>query len=214
MSTTGADYRSEPARLHREWPIQTEFREIVALGGSLNPLPYLISVGVVVTWTIGVFFGAGFFLLTQRPETLVSGLGIGGIDFGPFWAATDGIRPAAAYVADPSARRDQLVAEPLIEPPHLSGDQIKADLTLGSGRLAPGDLWTTPPAFGEMTPVVPTLNLPAAAPGQRSATKSSSSSTPSRQGHQRQQAKTRIPPAHAPVRASKESVHKHSRVTE
>lgn len=215
MSTTGADYPSEPARLHRERQIQTDFREALALGRSLNPLPYLISVGVVATWTIGAFLGAGFFLLIHRPEALVSGLGVGSIDFRVFWAEGDRAGLSTGYVADPSARRDRLLAAPPTEPSHLSGDQLKVDrtLTVDTARLALGDLWTTSPAIGEMAPVVPAPNLPSAGPGQRSAPKSSSSAS-SREGHQRQPAPTRTPPAHAPVRAIKDLLHKHSRLAE
>jgi hypothetical protein len=67
-------------RLLRGWRTETGTRETLALGKSLSPLLYLISVGLVATWVIGVFFGGGIFLLMHRPERLVSGLSAGHID--------------------------------------------------------------------------------------------------------------------------------------
>src|SRR5260370_20026237 len=86
MPTTGAESPSEPARLLRRWRTKTGIRETLALRKSLSPLLYLISVGLVATWVIGVFFGGGIFLLTHRPERLVSGLSVSRIDFGIFRA--------------------------------------------------------------------------------------------------------------------------------
>jgi hypothetical protein len=86
MPTTGAESPSEPARLLRRWRTETGIRETLALRKSLSPLLYLISVGLVATWVIGVFFGGGIFLLMHRPERLVSGLSVSRIDFDIFRA--------------------------------------------------------------------------------------------------------------------------------
>jgi hypothetical protein len=38
-------------------------QNILYLGKSLGPIIYPISIGVIATWVIGVFFGGGFFFL-------------------------------------------------------------------------------------------------------------------------------------------------------
>jgi len=76
MSATGTDPQPERTRLRRESRIWRLIRRTVPLGKSIGPLSYLISVGLIATWIIVVFFGAGLAFLihrSARPVSAVSG---------------------------------------------------------------------------------------------------------------------------------------------
>jgi len=76
MSATGTDPQPERTRLRRESRIWRLIRRTVPLGKSIGPLSYLISVGLIATWIIVVFFGAGLAFLIHRsvrPVSAVSG---------------------------------------------------------------------------------------------------------------------------------------------
>jgi hypothetical protein len=77
MSVNRADRPSELARFHRDLRSQAIARKALALGKSVGTPLYLISLGFIATWTIGVFFGVGFFFLVHHSQKLVSGLGAG-----------------------------------------------------------------------------------------------------------------------------------------
>jgi hypothetical protein len=66
MFVIARDCLSEPAELRKDRIIQPIVRKAVSLGKSLGPILYLVTVGVIATWVIGVFFGVGFFLLMHH----------------------------------------------------------------------------------------------------------------------------------------------------
>src|SRR6202008_4359460 len=79
MLVIGPVRSSEPAGLSRDRIIPPIIRKTFALGKSLGPILYLVSVGVIATWVIGVFFGVGFFfLLHHRSSKEALQLDVGG----------------------------------------------------------------------------------------------------------------------------------------
>jgi hypothetical protein len=67
MSVVGFDRSSVFARLHKGRRTQTSTRKTLTRGNSLA-LSYPISIGLIATWIIGVFFGTGFFLTPRRDQ--------------------------------------------------------------------------------------------------------------------------------------------------
>src|SRR5258708_3476092 len=117
MSVVGPDRSSEFARLHKGRRTQTSTRKTFTLGKSLSPILYLISIGLIATWIIGVFFGAGFFFLTL-PERPVSHLAVGSTDFGVFLTESP-------WFPDATIRLARLFPEPFAEPAQLAGNKAQ-----------------------------------------------------------------------------------------
>jgi hypothetical protein len=68
MSVDDADYPSNLTQFRREPQRQTITRKRLA-SSKLSGIPfYLISLGVIASWTIGVFFGLGFSSLLNHTE--------------------------------------------------------------------------------------------------------------------------------------------------
>src|SRR5690348_4766629 len=80
MSVHGADRRSEPAQFRTDLRLQSVSRKTLRSGRCVGPVVYLVSLGLIASWIIGVFFGVGFFSLAHRSAKLVSGLGVRGTD--------------------------------------------------------------------------------------------------------------------------------------
>jgi len=72
MFAFGTDRPLTLARLRGGHRPFAALRRALALRGSLGPLIYLISIGLIAIWIIGAFFGAGFFFLERRPVNPVS----------------------------------------------------------------------------------------------------------------------------------------------
>ena len=63
MSVIDYDRLSGAVGLCIDRLIRPIVQNILYLGKSLGPIIYPISIGVIATWVIGVFFGGGFFFL-------------------------------------------------------------------------------------------------------------------------------------------------------
>src|ERR1700730_16841002 len=81
MSATGADPQSDRTRLRRESRTWRLTRRALVLGRSIGSMFYLISVGLIASWIIAVFFGVGLFSLVPESANLESGLSPGGASF-------------------------------------------------------------------------------------------------------------------------------------
>src|SRR5437763_8751301 len=124
MSATGADPRSERTPLRRESRTWGLIRRTLPRGRSMGSLLYLISVGLIASWIIAVFFGFGLFFLMPRSAKLAFGLSPGGTSFDASLPLTqqptsrldrvsDLPPPAAAHpMGDAAADKDQPVIAP------------------------------------------------------------------------------------------------------
>lgn len=75
------------------------------VGKSLSPILYLISLALIATWIVGVFFGVGFFFLMHHSERPVSHLAFGNTDFS---VSLD----ESPWLLQTMIRLDQLFPEP------------------------------------------------------------------------------------------------------
>jgi hypothetical protein len=223
MSVVGPDRSSVFARLHKGRRTQTSTRKTLTLGKSLSPILYLISIGLIATWIIGVFFGTGFFFLTP-PERQGSHLAVGRTDIGVFSTESPSLLEAMI-------RLDPLFPEPFAKPAQLAGNKAQTgfadrDRTVstpggqsaveidrqGTALAAPelegGALFVDP---GELAPVSPPQNRSSASTSLQSGAESPHPAS-SRKRHQRPPTDTRTPHTHAPVRAIQDVLQKHSRL--
>jgi hypothetical protein len=72
MFAFGTDRALTLTRLRDGHRAAAAIRRVLALRGSLGPLIYLISIGIIGMWIIGTFFGAGYLFLEHRPVNPVS----------------------------------------------------------------------------------------------------------------------------------------------
>ena len=220
MSVVGPDRSSEFARLRKGW--RTRARKTPTRGKSLSPILYLVSIGFIATWIVGVFFGAGFFFL-MLPQRPVSGLAVGSTDFGV-------LSTESPWLFEAMIRLDPLFPERFAEPAQLAGNKAQTgfadrDRTVGTPggqsaveidrrgtalaapELEGGALFVDP---GELAPVSPPQSRSSASTSLPSAAESPHSAS-SRKRHQRPPTDTRTPQTHAPVQAIKDVLHKHTR---
>jgi hypothetical protein len=202
MFVISPDRSSEPAGLRRDRIIQPIIRKALALGKSLGPILYLVSVGVIATWVIGVFFGVGFFLLMHHhSEKEASHLGIGS-------AHLSASLVESPWVFQPMTRPDRLFPQPSEAAPGDWGQTVAApdkksaayrdrqvvaraepvadqSATELEGRPLSADLGITPPVLGELSPVSPPPSQPFDAIGPPSAAQSPQSASPHKPHHAR-----------------------------
>src|SRR5438105_10474035 len=77
MSAMGADPRSERT-LRRESQTWGLIRRILPFGRPIGSLVYQVTIGLIATWTIAVFFGVSLFFLMPRSVKLATGSSQGG----------------------------------------------------------------------------------------------------------------------------------------
>jgi hypothetical protein len=222
MSVVGPDRSSVFARLHKGRRTQTTTRKTLTLGKSPSPILYLISIGLTATWTIGVFFGTGFFFLTL-PERPGSHLAVGRTDIGVFLTESP-------WLLEAMIRPDPLFPEPFAKPAQQAGNKAQTgfadrDRTVGTPggqsaveidrrgtalaapELEGGALFVDPSELARVSPPQSrssaSTNLPSAAESPHSAS--------SRKRHQRPPTDTHTPQTHAPVQAINDVLHKHTR---
>src|SRR5258708_7572803 len=109
MSATGADPQSEGTRLRggsRTWGL---IRRTLPVGRSIGSLSYLISVGLIASWIIAVFFGVSLFFLMPRSAKLASGLSPGDTRF-------DDSSAKAPWLMQSTSRLDRLSSPSTPEP--------------------------------------------------------------------------------------------------
>lgn len=208
MLVIGRDRPSEPAALRRDRIAHPIIRKTLARAKSLGPILYLVSVGVIATWVIGIFFGVGFFFLVHHhSENDASRLGIGGVHLSASLAESP-------WVLQSMTGPDRLFPQPFEV---ASGDW---DLTVAApdkkniameGRPLLADLETIPRVLGELSPFSRPPSQPSDAIGPSSAAQSPQSASP----HKPSQARptnTRTSQPHAPVQAIQELLQKHSQL--
>jgi hypothetical protein len=219
MSATGADPQAERTQLREESRTWGLIRRTLPLGRSAGSMFYLISVGLIASWIVAVFFGVGLFFLMPRSAKLEPGLKPGGTSF-----------DASLWLTQATSRLDRLSNLPPPAPAQPMGDdavkvnphQMPAEATIAhtAGRPpepAPGlnrgqpltvELGTISAAIGEAAPTPAPQSQLSTAPKPRGASQSFHS--PSRKPIERRPSNTRPAQRHAPVSAIEDALKKHS----
>jgi len=226
MLVIGRDRPSEPAALRRDRIAHPIIRKTLARAKSLGPILYLVSVGVIATWVIGIFFGVGFFFLVHHhSENDASRLGIGRVHLSASLAESpwvlqsmtgpDRLFPQPFEVA--SGDWDLTVAAPdkknaaYRDRQAVARAEPAADQIAMEGRPLLADLETIPRVLGELSPFSRPLSQPSDAIGPPSAAQSAQSASPQKSSHARS-TNTRTSQQHAPVQAIQELLQKHSQL--
>ncbi len=226
MSATGTDPQAERTRVRGESRTWRLIRRTRPLGRSIGSLFYLISVGLIASWIIVVFFGVALFSLMPRSANLTSGLSQGGTTFdassrsiqatsrldelsnlsppGPAQPMAD----AAADKAQPPGSPNTANVNPHPAPPEAT---IAHTIDEPSGHALAVELGTISAASGEAAPMPAPQSQLSTAPEPRGASQSSRSSS-SRKPLERRPSNTRTVQPHAPVSAISDVLHKHSRL--
>jgi hypothetical protein len=228
MSATGADPQSERTPLRRESRTWGLIRRTLPLGRSMGSLFYLISVVLIASWIIAVFFGVGLFFLMPRSAKLASGLSPGGTNFdASLWLMQSTSRldrlsdPPPAGPAQPMGDAAADKGRPVVAP----GSPITANVNPQPGPAKatiahtidepPGhaltvELGTISAASGEAGPMpAPQSQLSTAPEPQRA---SQSSRSPSSRKPLERRPPTTRKAQHAPVSAIEDVLQKHSRL--
>lgn len=231
MSATGADPQSERTRLRRESRTWGLIRRTLPLGRSIGSLSYLISVGLIASWLIAVFFGVGLFFLKPQSAKLASSTSPPSPNLNAPLAETP-------LLMQSTSRLDQLSTLPSAGPSQALGgavvDTVRPVVAPGSASTAdmnprpmpeePAIAHTAEPPQGQALSVEPgavPAALDEAAPMGVPQSQASvppeprGSSRPvhpasSRRPAERRTANTRTPLPHAPVNAIQDVLQKHS----
>lgn len=233
MSATGADPQSEDTRLRagsRTWGL---IRKTLPLGRSIGSLSFLISVGLIASWIIAVFFGASLFLLMPRSAKLASGLSPGG-------TRVDGSSAETLWLMQSTSRLDRLSSLSTPEPAQPTSDaaadkarpvvlprspitasmnayRVPAEATIAHaadeppGQALTVELGTISAATAETAPMPAPQGQPSTPPEPRGASQSSHSRS-SRKPLERRSSNVRTAQPHAPMSAIQDVMQKHSKL--
>ena len=222
MSATGADPRSERTPLRRESRTWGLIRRTLPRGRSMGSLFYLISVGLIASWIIAVFFGVGLFFLMPRSAKLASGLSPGVTSLERTSAETPWLIPSTGGLdrlsglppppmGDAAGRVNpgQMPAEATIAP--AIDQPLEPAPGLNRGQALTVEFGTISAATREAAPLPAPQSQLSTAPAPRGVSRSSHSPS-SRKPLERRSSNTRTAQRHAPVNAIEEVLQKHSRV--
>jgi len=225
MSATGADPQPERTRFRRESRTWRLIRRTRPLGRSIGSLFYLISVGLIATWIIGVFFGVGLFFLMPQSTKLAPGLSPGTTDFNASSAETP-------WLMQSTSRLDRLSTLPPSEPAQPMGnsaaDKGRPVAVPGGQNTAgvnPRPVPSEPTiahtvdepqghaltAIGEAAPMLAPQSQLSTPPEPRGSSRSPHPAS-SRKPAERRTANTRTAQPRAPVNAIQDVLQKHSDV--
>jgi hypothetical protein len=189
-------------------------RRTLALGRSIGSLLYLISVGLIASWIIAVFFGSGLFFLMPRSAKLEPGLSPAGASFDASSAQTPSLTQS-------ESRLDRLSSQPPQPMADAAGSvnprEKPAEATIAhtaeepAGQAFSVELGTISAATPEAAPMPAPHSQLSTAPEPRSASQSSRSPSP-RKPLERRPSKTRTAQQHAPVSAIQDVLQRHSRL--
>jgi hypothetical protein len=195
----------------RTWGL---IRRTLALGRSIGSLFYLISVGLIASWIIAVFFGGGLFFLMPRSAKLEPGLS-------PAGASLDASSARTPALTQSESRLDRLFSQlpqPMADAAgNVNPHEKPAEATIAHTADEPArqafsvELGTISEATREAVPMPAPHSQLSTAPEPRSASQSSRSQSP-RKPLERGLSKTRTAQQHAPVRAIQDVLHRHSRL--
>src|SRR5260370_33518877 len=147
MSATGAAPQSEGTRLRggsRTWGL---IRRTLSVGRSIGSLAYLISVGLIASWIIAVFFGVSLFFLMHRSAKLASGLSPGDTRF-------DDSSAKAPWLMQSTSRLDRLSSPSTPEPAQPTPAQPTSNAAADKGRpvVVPSSPTTASPTTASINP--------------------------------------------------------------
>jgi hypothetical protein len=213
MSATGADPQSDRTRLHRESRTWGLIRRTLPLGRSIGSLSYLISVGLIATWLIAVFFGVGLFFLKPQPAKP----GSGASPASPYLNAASAEAP---LLMQSTSRLDRLSTLPPSWPSQpmdgAAADKVRPVLPPGNENMAdvnPQVLLAAPSAIpaalDEAAPMLAPQNQLSTPPEPRGSSRPVHPAS-SRKPPERRTANIRTALPHAPVNAIQDVLQKHS----
>jgi hypothetical protein len=212
MFVSGRVRPSKPSGLRRDRITNRIIRKTLPLSKSLGPIFYLVSVGAIAIWVIGVFFGVGFFfLMPHHSEKVASHLGIGSTHLGAFSVESHRILFPQLSEAAP----DQIVAA-LDKEIAGYGDRRRigrAEQIADPNAAAPedhplsADLRTDPRMPGELSLALPPPSQPFDAIEPSNAAQLPQAVS-SHKPHQDRPTNTRTSQPHAPVQAIQDLLQK------
>ena len=167
MSATGADPQSERT-LPRESQAWRLVRRTLPLGKSIGWLGYLISIGLIASWIIAVFFGASLFFLMPRSATLVTGSSADGDRFNAADAATP-------WLLQSTDKLHRLAAPAPFEP----GQSTGRTRLVNDGAIVGPESRNTVEANQRLIPAEPTDTRTIAEPQNQALSVAASSEEPS-----------------------------------
>ena len=225
MSATGADPQSERtlARETQPWGL---VRRTLPIGKSIGSLGHLISVGLIASWIIAVFFGASLLCLVPGSATLVTGSSEGGDRFNASSAEIP-------WLFQSTDRLHRLAGPLLFEPGQPAGGagMVNDGAIVGPGSRVTAGANQRPMPVGPISPdtidepqnqalSVTALSeepSPAAPPENRAAATAGSPIALhtaqfeiSRTKHNQKAAATKVPPPHPPVQAIQDVLQRHA----
>jgi hypothetical protein len=241
MSATGADPQSDRTRLRRESRTWRLIRRTLPFCRSIGSSFYLISVALIASWTIAVFFGVSLFFLVPGSANLKSGLSPGGASFDASsaetpWlmqstrsldrlsrapppeapkpmgdAAADKGRPVVVPGNPVTRNLNPLPAPAQANNAHTIDEPPEPAPGLNRGQALTVELGTISAATADAAPMVAPQGQLSTAPEPRGASQPSHSPA-SRKPLQRRSSNTRTAQPHAPVSAIQDVLQKHPRV--
>jgi len=224
MSATGADPQSERT-LPRETQAWGLVRRTLPLGKSIGSLGHLISVGLIASWIIAVFFGASLLCLVPRSATLVTGSSEGSDRFNASSAEIP-------WLYQSTDRLHRLAGPLLFEPGQPAGGTgmvndgavgPESRVTAGANQrpipvesISPGtsdepqnQALSVTALSEEPSPAAPPENRAAATAGSPIALHAAQFEI-SRTKHNQKAATNKVPPPHPPVQAIQDVLHRHA----
>jgi len=238
MSATGADPQSEGTRLRggsRTWGL---IRRTLPLGRSIGSLSYLISVGLIASWIIAVFFGVSLFFLMPRSAKLASGMSSGDTRFDDSsakapWLMQSTSRldrlssPSTPEPAQPTSNAAADKGRPVVVPSSpttaspttasINPYRVPAEATIAHaadeppGQALSVELGTISAATAETAPMPAPQGQLSTPPEPRGGSQSSHSRS-SRKPLERRPSNVRTAQPHAPVSAIQDVMQKHSKL--
>jgi hypothetical protein len=216
MSAIDADPQPERT-LRRESRTWRLIRRILPLSRSIGSLFYLISVGLISTWIIAVFFGVGLFSLMPRPANLATGSSLGSARSNPWSAETP-------WLMQSTSRLDRLSAQPFSEPPQPIRDagphENRPTIVPENQNIANVNPHLMPPEqaagrvfsnIGEPPPASSPEGETPAVPARPTPLQAFHSDL-SHKRHSQRPVKNRMPSSHPPLQAIQDVMQKHSRL--
>jgi hypothetical protein len=214
----------------RTWGL---IRRTLPLGRSIGSLSFLISVGLIASWIIAVFFGASLFFLMPRSAKLASGLSPGGTRFDGSSAETPWLmqstssldRLSSPSTPDPAQRTSNAAGDkgrPVVVPrspitASMNPYRVPAEPTIAHaadeppGQALTVELGTISAATAETAPMPAPQGQPSTPPEPRAASQSSHSRS-SRKSLERRPSDVRTGQPHAPTSAIQDVMQKHSKL--
>jgi hypothetical protein len=221
MLVIGRNRWSAPGALRGDRIAHPIIRKALALAKSLGPSLYLVSVGLIAIWVIGVFFGAGFlFLMNPDAKNVASQFGVGSAHLNASsaetsWAllSTTGVNELSVPpTKDPLANQSGITAAPDERTMAFQEPQLAARVEpLADQNIIPPDgIMLAGRGDGGAASVLDEQLLGSLVPIERAEAVGPPTGMPSQRPHPLRSTGGRKAPVHPPVQAIQDLLQKHS----